>query len=330
MTIEKPRSESPAAKARNGAAQALGPARRPARAKGDAAPAKADAAPAKADAAAKVDAAPAKADAATAKADAATAKGKATFEGALMHVIRLAQATLNESRSEEARAAATIAASGEQKPSDPASTAAQTSLERALDGLDAEVALKLHTLMIAGRDGKTIGDVNVNLALGDSKAALAAAAIDTSQNGPLLADYLRRGHALACASALDLERPIANWARAASSTLDERAWLSFGKHLARAGLDDWRCLAFVDSNQAISRLYLRLEGHAWWAFQGMLDRPTASVVEKQERALSSRRSKGLSTHSLSSLASRLSSTEGRAIRRAARAIRARVGDAVAP
>ena len=329
MTIEKPRSETPAAKARNGAAQALGPARRPARAKGDAAPAKADAATAKADAGpAKVDAATAKVDAATAKVDAATAKGKATCEGALMNVIRLAQATLNESRSEEARAAATIAASSDQKPSDQGSAAAQTSLERALDGLDAEVALKLHTLMIAGRDGKTIGDVNV--ALGDSKSALAAAAIDTSQNGPLLADYLRRGHALACASALDLERPIANWARAASSTLDERAWLSFGKHLARAGLDDWRCLAFVDSNQAISRLYLRLEGHAWWAFQGMLDRPTASVVEKQERALSSRRSKGLSTHSLSSLASRLSSTEGRAIRRAARAIRARVGDAVAP
>jgi hypothetical protein len=262
-------------------------------------------------------------------------KDDATTEGVLARVIRLSQATLTskappskappaELRDAEAPVDAGVAVTSEQQPNE-----ARASLEKALESLDSEVALKLRTLMIAGRDGKSIGDVNVNLTLDDSKAAFAAAAVDTSQNGPLLADYLRRGHALACATALDLERPLASWSSAASHTLDERAWLSFGKQLAKAELDDWQCLAFVEANQAITRLYLRLQGHAWWSFQAVLDRPSAASVEKHERTLSSRRSKGLATRSLSSLVSRLASTEGRALRRAARAIRARVGDSIA-
>jgi hypothetical protein len=250
------------------------------------------------------------------------AKDEATCEGALARVIRLAQATLPELRENggdgPVNAAVTLV------PSE-----ARKSLEKALDSLDSEVALKLRTLMIAGRDGKSIVDVNVNMTLDDSKAAFSTAAADASQNGPLLADYLRRGHALACATALDLERPLASWSAAASHTLDERAWLSFGKQLAKAEPDDWQCLAFVEANQAISRLYLRLQGHAWWSFQAVLDRPSAAAVEKHERTLSSRRSKGLATRSLSPLVSRLLATEGRALRRAARAIRARVGESIA-
>jgi hypothetical protein len=247
-------------------------------------------------------------------------KDDTTAEGTLARVIRLAQALMP--RGDKADAAASTAAA---VPNE-----ALAALKKALEGLDSEVALKLRTLMIAGRDGKNIGDVNVNLTADDSNAAFATAALDASQNGPLLADYLRKGHALACAAGLDLERPIAAWSSTTSHSLDERAWLSFGKQLAKAELDDWQCLAFVESdNQSISRLYLRLEEHAWWSFQAVLDRPSSAAVEKYKRSLSSRRSKGLATRSLTSLVSRLSAAEGRALRRAARAIRARVGEATA-
>ena len=301
LTIKKTQSES-ATKAQRGASGTAAPALRPLPANGSAAPKE---------------------------------KEKATCEGALRRVIALAQATLQESRSGEPRGAQPAEPSGAGPVSVPGPTKSgratqeQATLEQALEGLDSEVALKLRTLMIAGRDGKTIGDINVNLTLDDSKGAFAAAAVDTSQNVPLLADYLRRGHALACAAALDLERPLASWGGSKALSLDERAWLSFGKQLAKAGVDDWQCLAFVDGNQCVSRLYLRLQGHAWWSFQAVLDRPSAAMVEKHERSLSSRRSKGLSTRSLSALASRLASIEGRALRRAARAIRARVGEASA-
>jgi hypothetical protein len=244
----------------------------------------------------------------------------ATCEGALARVIRLAQAMLPSAHDGDGNTAVA--------PPTSSSDGARESLEKALGELDSEVALKLRTLMIAGRDGKSITDVQVNMTIGDSRAAFAAAALDTSHNGPLLADYLRRGHALACATALDLEEPLAGWASDGTSTLDERAWLSFGKQLAKAAPDDWHCLAFVESEtQSISRLYLRLDEHAWWSFQTVLDRPSSAVVEKEKRTLTSRRSKGLATHSLAALVSRLSAAKGRALRRAARAIRARVGEA---
>jgi hypothetical protein len=258
-------------------------------------------------------------------------KDEATVEGALARVIRLAQALLP--RGDKAEARGDKAGDKAEAPAEAAAAPAPEALDalkKALGALDSEVALKLRTLMIAGRDGKSIGDVNVNMTIDDSNAAFATAALDASQNGPLLADYLRKGHALACAAGLDLERPIAAWSSTTAHSLDERAWLSFGKQLAKAELDDWQCLAFVESdNQSISRLYLRLEEHAWWSFQAVLDRPSAAAVEKYKRSLSSRRSKGLATRSLTSLVSRLSAAEGRALRRAARAIRARVGEAAA-
>ncbi len=248
---------------------------------------------------------------------------KATTEAALRRVIQLALAMLPDTRD-----------AAKDGPTEELSAAvpneARQSLERALDDLEPEVALKLRTLMIAGRDGKSIGDVNVNMTLGDSKAAFAAAALDTSHNGALLADYLRRGHALAWATAVDIERPLASWAETMPHTLDERAWLSFGKQLAKSEPGDWQCLAFVDARtQGISSLYLRLAEHAWWSFQAVLDRPSAAAVEKHQRALTSRRSKGVAARSLASVASQLSSAQGRALRRAARAIRARLGEITA-
>lgn len=258
-------------------------------------------------------------------------------EAALLEIVRLAGAMMPDAGEGAASArlhhqpfGSSVAGSGRgasgAMPA-PLVQSPREHLERALVGLDAEVALKLRTLMIAGRDGKSIGTVNVNMTVADGAAAFAVAALDSSENGPLLADYLRRGHALACATGLHLERPLSAWAAWVPSSLEERAWLSFGKQLATSSLDEWQCVGFVDAGaQAISRLYLRLHEHAWWSFQNTLDRPSAVAVERQKRALTSRRSKGLSARSLSSLFPLLSTTRDRALLRAARAIRARVGE----
>jgi len=205
-------------------------------------------------------------------------------------------------------------------------TTAQQRLARALRELAPEMALKLRTLMVAGRDGLSVHSVKINMTLGDGDAAFEAAATDSSENGPLLAEYLRRGHALACAAGLDLERPIAGWATG-EHNLDERAWLSFGRQLAQSQPDDWQCLTFgAAGSQEVNKLYLKLGEHAWWSFQALLDRPSVAAVNKQKRALTRGRSKAISTPSLKAIAPRLLAAEGRALRRAARAIRARVGE----
>src|SRR5688572_3665893 len=152
----------------------------------------------------------------------------------------------------------------------------QRRLQQALNALDPETAQKLRTLMIAGRDGQDIWSVRVNMRTEDADTAFSAAARDASESGPLLADYLQRGHALACAASLDLERPIAAWSSDAPDALDERAWLRFGRQLASSPLDDWQCFGFMDpAGQNICRLYVRLGDHAWWSFTSVLDRPSA-------------------------------------------------------
>jgi hypothetical protein len=205
---------------------------------------------------------------------------------------------------------------------------AQQRLASALRDLPPEMALKLRTLMVAGRDGVGIHAVKLNITLGEGDAAFDAVASDASENGPLLAEYLRRGHALACAAGLDLERPMATWA-AAERDLEERAWLSFGRQLANSNPDDWQCLAFTAAGtQQINKLYLRLGDRAWWSFQALIDRPSAGAVNKQKRERNRGRSKAVDTASLKAIAARLAVAEGRALRRAARAIRARVGEPV--
>lgn len=219
---------------------------------------------------------------------------KATTEAALRRVIQLALAMLPDTRdAAKDRPKGESAATALPEAPPPGTGAAlpnqaRQSLERALDDLDPEVALKLRTLMIAGRDGKSISDVNVNMTLGDSKAAFSAAALDTSHNGALLADYLRKGHALAWATALDIERPLASWAETMPHTLDERAWLSFGKQLAKSDPGDWQCLAFLDGRtQGISQPVLAarrarlvvLSGRAGQAVRGCRGETAARVDE---------------------------------------------------
>jgi hypothetical protein len=246
----------------------------------------------------------------------ASAADEGSCEAWLAQVIRLAQ---------EMGTSDAPAGDGAQ-PGAGGSNAAREAFGTAISNLPSDVARKLRTLMIAGREGKSINEVSVDTSLSDAQALLDAAPLGAGQSGAVLADQLRRGHALAWAAALDLERPIASWS-ATGQSLDERAWLSFGKQLAKSDPADWQCLGFVEPGvPGISRLYLRLDEHAWWSFQAVLDRPSAAVVAKQQRTLASRRFKGLAGRSLQSVAPQLSSSQGRALRRAARAIRARLGD----
>ncbi len=205
---------------------------------------------------------------------------------------------------------------------------AQQLLTQALEKLEPEMALKLRTLMVAGRDGRSVSAVQLNMTLADADSAFAAAARDSSENGPLLADYLRRGHAMACAAGLDIERPISDWPSVAPQSLEERAWQSFGRQLATSQPEDWKCVGFVASNHAeqLTKLYLKLEDRAWWSFQSLLDRPSASSVDKQKKARKGARAKAVATGSLKLMVNRGSGNEGRALRRAVRAIRARLGD----
>ena len=105
----------------------------------------------------------ARAESAAARAASRAADG--TCEAALMRMIRLAHDLLPQAKASDVAVAATAAAGDV--------AGARQSLEQALEGLDAETALKLRTLMIAGRDVKSISDVNTNMTLADSKSAFA-------------------------------------------------------------------------------------------------------------------------------------------------------------
>jgi hypothetical protein len=249
-----------------------------------------------------------------------------TFEGVLRQMVDLAQAILPEQR----RTAASVEldrsrALVRERPA--AGLTPQQKMTQALEKLGPEVALKLRTVMVAGRDGRRITDVQVNITMADTDSAFAIAARDLSENGPLLVDYLRRGHAMACALELDIEKPYTEWASPAPKQLEERVWLSFGRQLALSRPEDWSCIGFLGTEQGepLTKLYLRRAELGWWSFHTLLDRPSAAVVEAEKRALESRRESGVTSGPMHALAHRTCSAETLALSRAIKAIRARVG-----
>jgi hypothetical protein len=215
---------------------------------------------------------------------------------------------------------------------------ARAQLAAALRDADPETALKIRRLVIAGRDGLSIAAVKVTESASDADVDFAtqaadSMAADSGDKGSLLVEYLLRGHAMACASGINLERPLAEWQSRTADTLDDRAWLSFGKQLAQSNPGDWQCVAIVEpGTQGVSKLYLKLGDRAWWSFQAQLDRPTPRGVDKERRALTRKRFKGVSTNTLEAVVDKLrglqGSNQGRALRRAARAICARIGQPV--
>lgn len=240
---------------------------------------------------------------------------------ALESVIALAEALLREplARAEDCSVPEHTGPDG--------SGGAQQRLALALHNLEPELALKVRTLMVAGRDGQSIHSVKIHLTLADGSSTFQAAANDTSENGPLLAEYLRRGHALAQASGLDLERPIAGWARAEASRA-ERDWQRFGRQLAQSHPDEWQCwLVAGVAPDRHGQLYLQHPEHGSWSFHAGLDRAEPAALAGLAR---SAEGEGIATRSLGALVPRLRKAQGVALRRAARAICARVGAATQP
>ena len=251
-------------------------------------------------------------------------------EAALRHVLQLAGAMSLDNRETRGHLPSGRAVRSRVMTSstpEPRVSGRGDQLIAALKEFEPELALKIRTLMIAGRDGQSIGAVKVNLSLSDADAGFATMAADSSENGPLLVDYLRRGHAIACAMDINLDSPLADWQSPAGSDPSERAWLAFGKQLASSHPADWQCLGIIEPPKpGISKLYLRLGHDAWWSFQTLLERPTPAGVDKERRALAKRSVKGISTGSLEALVGQLGNVQGRALRRASRAICARVGN----
>jgi hypothetical protein len=251
-------------------------------------------------------------------------------EAALRHVLQLAGAMSLDNRETRGHLPSGRAVRSrvmEASAPEPRGIGRGDQLSAAFRDFEPELALKIRTLMIAGRDGQSIAAVKVNLSLSDADAGFATMAADSSENGPLLVDYLRRGHAIACAMDINLDSPLADWQSSAGSDPSERAWLSFGKQLASSLPGDWQCLGIIEGPKpGISKLYLRLGHDAWWSFQTVLDRPTPAGVDKERRALAKRTVKGISTDSLEALVGQLGTVQGRALRRASRAICARVGN----
>lgn len=244
--------------------------------------------------------------------------GAVPFDEVLRHAIGLAQTV--DGGEPEAAATARF-----QRARSPAAAVDRTRwwgevLRFALEDLGEEALAKLLELARAGREGRALGAAD--------EAVLAASDQSTVErllaDAPRLAEYLQRGQAVAYATEFDLDLPLGSWKDVAPQGLMERAWQSFGKQLAQSQPAEWSCFGVVDDGRRrrLTRLYLRLADRAWWSFRRGLDRPSPAFVEE-------RRARAgafvLAGTSMQTLADARCFTQGRALRRALRAIRARLG-----
>lgn len=204
--------------------------------------------------------------------------------------------------------------------------AAQGTEPEALAGvlreLEPEAALKLRILMVAGREGRDIGAIHGAMTSAEQDSSHAA--LELGRSGAQLGEFLSRGHAIACATQFDLEAPLARWAIAERSELEERVWLRFGRQLAMQPLDEWECLGATSGSAGdpLAKLYLRLGKTVWWSFGSVIDRPSPASVKSEGRR---RTGKNAKLGRLRDIPAHGCQPDRRALRRAIRAIRARVG-----
>jgi len=216
----------------------------------------------------------------------------------------------------------TGAARGGPKPEHPPDPGAGTALAHALGDLELDSALRLCALARAGRDARD---------LAATRAAMEADGVDSTSalaelvgHGPPLDEHLRRGAAIALATGFDLEKPFSAWPVGATLDLEARAWLSFARELAHSPATDWQCLAMFESRarRRIAKLYLRAPNHQWWSFRRLLDRPSPLFVDRErKRGVAA----GVTSGTLDSMAGQSCESGLQALRRALRAIRARLG-----
>lgn len=204
-------------------------------------------------------------------------------------------------------------------PSESFDSPAQARLRAALCELEPDVIRKLHAVMVAGREAHDLG--------AEAPKAAPPPGEGLAEPGPRLAEYLRGGHAIACSTGFDLEQPLTKWEEVTVRTLDDRAWLSFGRQLARSHTGEWRCLGVGTEagGQELSTLYLRLADHGWWSFGRVLDRPSKETVSRAQQGKAHGRAQRVAMGPLESVATRSCAVERRALKRAMGAIRARLG-----
>ncbi len=190
----------------------------------------------------------------------------------------------------------------------------------------AEARLKLQVVMMAGREGLSLGAAQASLAAAQPESSVELDGNSDALDGHYLAhgDLLARGYAIACATRVELEGTLDRWRAPESGELEERVWLRFGRQLASSPLEEWECLgALGTSGERLSQLYLRRGKEAWWSFGAVLDRPSTATVHKDSRrARSGRRHAKLDT--LRNVALRRCELDRRALQRALRAICARI------
>ncbi len=201
------------------------------------------------------------------------------------------------------------------------SPAAGERLEHALAEVQPELLVKLWALLLAGKNGEDIGAVSAGVADGEESRL-------PSLPASLIADCLSRGSAIAAATQFDLESPLVSWPGNPAETVDERAWLSFAKQLARNQPGDWTTVAVFNDHKPpmLTKIYLRVGGKPWWSFRGVLDRPSARTVASADKRRRVRVTTGESLHDLAICSF---DPQQRALSRAMRAIRARTGVAAA-
>lgn len=253
----------------------------------------------------------------------ASKRRKSCFATDLHHIIDLARA-LTEAPADLSGATA----SGDSRTKEAAATApnaAALELHQALGRLAPESGLKVCALLLAGQDGREIASV-VTPTL-DAEVSTWFSVEALSARGAKLADYLQRGYAIACATDIDVEAPIARWARTGPSNLEDRVWLSFGKQLANSDPSEWSCLSVTAGREKseVTKLYLQRAGKAWWSFRRVLDRPSPAVVRQAQRGADRGGARGSTDASLQKVLTYSVGVEYQALQRAVRAIRARLG-----
>jgi hypothetical protein len=198
--------------------------------------------------------------------------------------------------------------------------ASREELALALRELQPEARSKLRIVMTAGRDGLSLGSAHASVSSASPEPLDAS---ELERAGDELGDYLARGYAIACATQFELDASLDRWSTSEKGELEERVWLRFGKQLAGSPPEEWECIGAVGAGgERLAHLYLRLGKAVWWSFGAVLDRPTPETVRKNGRTRSGRPSK---LGPLRDVAARRCEPERRALRRALRAIRARVG-----
>lgn len=244
-----------------------------------------------------------------------------SFDGVVRRVLGFSRAAEVEAavpgRRAAYRAAAAVVA-GEANAASPAFDA----LNVFVRSLDDETRGKLQTVMHAGREAQALPDAVTSLAAAPGAAAIRAA--DLFATGSAAFQDLQRGHAVACATAFDLELKLARWGKVKErGSLDERVWLRFGRELARSRVEEWSCHAVVDSREQLEKLYLRCGENPWWSFGALIDRPSARELGGL-RAAKKGRSRVVSL-SLQAALARSCRADLRAVHRASMAVSARLG-----